>query len=163
MDLEALVFCCVAGVLPSRIELAFATEQRQLGSGAQPKSRRAGTLQGRFGASFTEAVFDGDGFASVDLAALADSESETGEFDKADSRDDSLATSSDGAAQRRATNASLCAGDVPIQGQGLAKVEVRLLYTFEHELPFARKQVLFPKRGQQEPSALCLSSAANSD
>ena len=44
-------------------------------------------------------------------------------------------------------NASLCAGDVPIQGQGLAKVEVRLLYTFEHELPFARKQVLFPMRG----------------
>ena len=147
MDSEALVFCCVAGVLPSRIELAFATEQRQLGSGAQPKSRRAGTVEARFGASFTEAVFDGDGFASVDLAALADSEPETGEYANADSRGDSLATSSDGAAQRRAMNASLCAGDVPIQGQGLAKVEVRLLYTFEHELPFARKQVLFPMRG----------------
>lgn len=110
-------------------------------------SRRAGTLEARFGASFTEAVFDGDGFASVDLAALADSEPETGEHANADSRGDSLATSSDRAAQRRAMNASLCAGDVPIQGEGLAKVEVRLLYTFEHELPFARKQVLFPMRG----------------
>ena len=81
------------GILPSRVELAYAKTQTQLGTGAQdsPTARRS--------------------------------------------------ESAGGVGDRRVVPHCASTADMEVAGTGLTKVDVRLIYTFEHELPMARSMV----------------------
>jgi hypothetical protein len=135
------------GLLPIRVEFAFAAQQGQLGTGAQslvaPRTRRAlsGLIATGGGGRHADEGVEAESGAGMD--AEADVEAEVG---------DMLQVYTDGlgeqgvegvrgeAGQRR--EQSVCAKD-DLQGEGLSRVDVRLLYTFDHELSFARGLVQY--------------------
>jgi hypothetical protein len=95
----------VMGLLPSRVEIGYSSQQEQLGTGAQedPLTR---TPKRR-----------------LTHAELADGP----ELD-------------DGPGSRRAVVAH-CSESKGKPGVGLVKLDVRIHYTFEHELPLARQRI----------------------
>jgi len=100
----------VIGILPSRVELAYAKSQAQLGTGAQdsPTAQRRNAAAGGVG----------------------------------------------GQGERRLVPHCASAADMEVVGAGLTKVDVRLVYTFEHELPMARSVVEVAVRNGTLESAL---------